>query len=79
MTRTNSETHRIITENYHRNPKLGHDEHNFGNGPRYCPSRDKKLFMFPDKLFHQVWLEPEGLNSNVVYPNGISTGLPRDA
>ena len=48
-------------------------------GPRYCPTLDAKLFMFPDKKSHNIWLEPEGLDSEVVYPNGISTALPRHA
>ena len=48
-------------------------------GPRYCPSIERKLNMFPDKLEHQVWLEKEGIDSNFVYPNGLSTGLPLEA
>ena len=79
LTRTNEETHAIIMEHYHLAPKLGNDENSYGTGPRYCPTVDKKLFMFPDKTYHNVWLEPEGLDSDVVYPNGISTGLPREA
>lgn len=47
-------------------------------GPRYCPSLEFKLDRFPDKLSHQVWLEREGLKSNLIYPNGITTGLPLD-
>jgi len=57
---------------------LGEDGNSYGTGPRYCPTIEKKLWVFPDKLEHNVWLEPEGLNTTVVYPNGISTGLPAD-
>jgi tRNA uridine 5-carboxymethylaminomethyl modification enzyme len=79
MTRTNAETHKIITDNYHLAPKLGEDSRGFGTGPRYCPSVEKKLWVFPDKSHHNIWLEPEGIDSDVVYPNGISTGLPKEA
>ena len=60
-------------------PRLGEDENSYGTGPRYCPTIDKKLWMFPNKKQHNIWLEPEGIESDVVYPNGISTGLPREA
>lgn len=49
-----------------------------GVGPRYCPSIEKKIIRFPDKESHQVWLEPEGLDSHVIYPSGINTALPPD-
>ena len=76
LTQTNRKTHEIIINNYDQAPVLGDDERGFGTGPRYCPSIEKKMWQFPDKESHTIWLEPEGLNSDVVYPNGISTGLP---
>ena len=79
LTHTNEATHAIIREHDHLTPKLGDDEQSYGTGPRYCPTIDKKMWMFPDKKQHNIWLEPEGLASDVVYPNGIATGLPREA
>ncbi|MEE2621777.1 MAG: tRNA uridine-5-carboxymethylaminomethyl(34) synthesis enzyme MnmG [Pseudomonadota bacterium] len=74
ITYTNSETHKIIRENIQKSAIFN------GNisskGPRYCPSIEDKVHRFSDKDRHQIFLEPEGLNSNVVYPNGISTSLP---
>ena len=78
MTYTNDETHAIVHDHGHLAVQLGDDDRKYGNGPRYCPTIDKKLWMFPDQKYHNVWLEPEGLDSDVVYPNGISTGLPRE-
>ena len=49
-----------------------------GAGPRYCPSIEDKIIKFSDKQRHQIFLEPEGLNDNTIYPNGISTSLPED-
>ena len=49
MTHTNIETHKIISGGYHRTPKIGSNENSYGTGPRYCPSIEKKLWMFPDK------------------------------
>ena len=49
-----------------------------GTGPRYCPSVEDKVVKFADKLRHQIFLEPEGLDSDLIYPNGISTSLPPD-
>jgi tRNA uridine 5-carboxymethylaminomethyl modification enzyme len=78
MTWTNEATHEIIRQNDHLTAKLSEDGSKYGNGPRYCPTIEKKLRVFPDKTEHNIWLEPEGLDSHVVYPNGISTGLPED-
>ncbi len=76
MTYTNEKVHKIISKNiklsamYSGNIK--------GVGPRYCPSIEDKVFKFSDKQRHQIFLEPEGLNDNTIYPNGISTSLPAD-
>ncbi|MBL79845.1 MAG: tRNA uridine-5-carboxymethylaminomethyl(34) synthesis enzyme MnmG [Nitrosomonadaceae bacterium] len=71
---TNEHTHSIIRAGLDRSPLFtGTIE---GVGPRYCPSIEDKVVRFSDKLAHQVFLEPEGLNTNEVYPNGISTSLP---
>ena len=74
ITYTNNKTHKIIRENIHKSSIFN------GNisskGPRYCPSIEDKVHRFSDKDRHQIFLEPEGLGSNVVYPNGISTSLP---
>lgn len=76
ITRTTAETHRIIAENIHRSAVYsGQIE---GSGPRYCPSIEDKVVKFADRTSHQVFLEPEGLDDPTVYPNGISTSLPRD-
>ncbi|HIQ07595.1 MAG TPA: tRNA uridine-5-carboxymethylaminomethyl(34) synthesis enzyme MnmG, partial [Thiotrichaceae bacterium] len=76
LTYTNTETHEIITEGIPRSPLFtGAIE---GAGPRYCPSIEDKVVRFADRDKHQIFLEPEGLNSYEVYPNGISTSLPFD-
>ncbi|MDQ6434161.1 tRNA uridine-5-carboxymethylaminomethyl(34) synthesis enzyme MnmG [Mesorhizobium sp. LHD-90] len=76
ITRTTAETHRIIRENLHRSAMYaGAIE---GIGPRYCPSIEDKIVKFGDRDGHQIFLEPEGLDDPVVYPNGISTSLPED-
>ncbi|RYH04214.1 tRNA uridine-5-carboxymethylaminomethyl(34) synthesis enzyme MnmG [Salipiger sp. IMCC34102] len=76
VTETNSRTHEIIVANLSRSAMYG--GHIDGVGPRYCPSIEDKVTRFADKDSHLVFLEPEGLNSDVVYPNGISTSLPED-
>ncbi len=76
MTRTNHQTHDIIRSGLDRSPLFGGDIQ--GQGPRYCPSIEDKIFRFGDRDGHQVFLEPEGLDSYLVYPNGISTSLPTD-
>ena len=76
MTYTNEAVHKIISKNLKRSAMYS------GNiksvGPRYCPSIEDKVVKFSDKSRHQIFLEPEGLNNNTVYPNGISTSLPFD-
>lgn len=76
ITHTNEATHEIIRENLSRSAMYG--GHIDGVGPRYCPSIEDKVVRFADKTSHQVFLEPEGLTSDLVYPNGISTSLPED-
>ena len=73
---TNAQTHDIIRENIHKSAMYSGNIS--GTGPRYCPSIEDKVSRFADKESHQVFLEPEGLNDPLVYPNGISTSLPRD-
>jgi tRNA uridine 5-carboxymethylaminomethyl modification enzyme len=76
ITRTNAASHAIIAANLHRSPlfsgAIG------AVGPRYCPSIEDKIHRFADRDGHQVFLEPEGLDTHLVYPNGISTSLPAD-
>jgi tRNA uridine 5-carboxymethylaminomethyl modification enzyme len=71
---TTAETHRIIRENVHRSPMYSGQIHSIG--PRYCPSIEDKIVKFPDKETHQLYLEPEGLNTHEIYLNGMSTSLP---
>jgi len=71
---TNAETHRIIRENIARSPLYSGQIN--GIGPRYCPSIEDKIVKFPDKERHQLFLEPEGLDTNEVYVNGMSTSMP---
>lgn len=76
ITHTNDRTHGIIRENLDRSAMYG--GHIDGIGPRYCPSIEDKIVRFADKDSHQIFLEPEGLDDDTVYPNGISTSLPED-
>ena len=71
---TTPETRRIISENVHRSPMYSGQIHSIG--PRYCPSIEDKIVKFPDKITHQLFLEPEGLNTHEIYVNGMSTSLP---
>jgi tRNA uridine 5-carboxymethylaminomethyl modification enzyme len=73
---TTDETHRIIRENVHRSPMYSGQIKSIG--PRYCPSIEDKIVKFPDKTTHQLFLEPEGLNTHEIYVNGMSTSLPVD-
>ncbi|MCU1795543.1 tRNA uridine-5-carboxymethylaminomethyl(34) synthesis enzyme MnmG [Pectobacterium polaris] len=76
ITHTNEKTHDVIRNNLDRSPMYaGIIE---GIGPRYCPSIEDKVMRFADRNTHQIFLEPEGLTSNEIYPNGISTSLPFD-
>ena len=78
VTHTNSRTHDIIRSGLDRSPMYSDDGTIEGVGPRYCPSIEDKIHRFADKDSHQVFLEPEGLTSTEIYPNGISTSLPYD-
>ncbi len=76
LTRTNQKTHEAIASNLDKSPLYSGKI--VGVGPRYCPSIEDKIHRFPDKLSHQIFLEPEGPDCNLVYPNGISTSLPEE-
>jgi len=76
ITYTSAETHRIIRENVHRAPLYSGQIKSLG--PRYCPSIEDKIVKFPDKPHHQLFLEPEGLDTNEIYVNGMSTSMPID-
>jgi tRNA uridine 5-carboxymethylaminomethyl modification enzyme len=76
ITRTTEETHKIISSSLHQSAVYSGQIKS--TGPRYCPSIEDKVVRFADRLSHQVFLEPEGLDDPTVYPNGISTSLPRD-
>ena len=77
ITRTNKKTHEIIKESTHLSAMYSGDI--VGIGPRYCPSIEDKVNRFSDKESHQIFIEPEGINKDLIYPNGISTSLPRRA
>jgi tRNA uridine 5-carboxymethylaminomethyl modification enzyme len=76
ITRTNARTHEIIRASLDRSPLFAGEI--TGVGPRYCPSIEDKVHRFADRDGHQIFLEPEGLDDHLVYPNGISTSLPED-
>ncbi len=76
ITYTNAQTHSLIRENVHRAPLYSGQIK--GIGPRYCPSIEDKIVKFPDKPQHQIFLEPEGLDTNEIYVNGMSTSMPID-
>ncbi len=76
ITHTNAQTHQIIEDNLERSAMYGGRID--GVGPRYCPSIEDKVVRFADKSSHQIFLEPESLSNDVIYPNGISTSLPED-
>lgn len=76
ITYTNEKTHKIINENIGRSPLYSGDI--VGTGPRYCPSIEDKVVRFPDRNRHQIFIEPEGLTTEEIYLNGISSSLPED-
>ena len=77
ITRTNKKTHRIIEKNTHLSAMYSGNI--VGIGPRYCPSIEDKVNRFKNKEGHQIFIEPEGINKDLVYPNGVSTSLPKQA
>ena len=76
ITFTNDETHKIIRENMHRSPLYGGKI--VGKGPRYCPSIEDKVMRFPDRERHQIFVEPEGVGTEEMYLNGLSSSLPEE-
>lgn len=76
ITFTNAEAHKIIADNLKQSAVYSGAI--AGRGPRYCPAVEDKIYRFPEKTRHQIFLEPEGLDDDTVYPNGISTSLPQD-
>lgn len=77
ITATNAATHKVIRDSLHLLPTFKGNGGK-GQGPRYCPSIEGKIRRFAAREGHRVWLEPEGLTSHLVYPNGLSTGFPAD-
>ena len=76
LTYTNKETHDVLRKGFDRSPMFtGRIK---GTGPRYCPSIEDKVSRFADRERHQIFLEPEGYHTNVVYVNGFSTSLPEE-
>ncbi len=76
ITHTNKNTHKIISKNIHLSPMYSGAIKSMG--ARYCPSIEDKVYKFPNKTSHQIFLEPEGLDSDIIYPNGISSSLPEN-
>jgi len=76
ITHTNENTHQIIRDNIHQAPI--YNKQIESTGPRYCPSIEDKVVRFQDRSAHQIFLEPESLDNNIIYPNGISTSLPEE-
>ena len=76
MTYTNDKVHKIIEKNLKRSAMYSGSIKSVG--PRYCPSIEDKIVKFKDRQRHQIFLEPESLTTNIVYPNGISTSLPKE-
>lgn len=74
LTKTTEATHKVLRDNLHLSVHIRETV----NGPRYCPSIESKVIKFSEKKSHQIWLEPEGLDTDVVYPNGISVSMPAD-
>jgi tRNA uridine 5-carboxymethylaminomethyl modification enzyme len=74
MTYTNDQTHQILRDNFQQSIHIRESV----QGPRYCPSLEAKIIKFPTKAAHRIWLEPEGWDSEVIYPNGLSNSMPVD-
>jgi len=76
ITYTNDQTHQVLRDNMHRSPLYSGKI--IGNGPRYCPSIEDKVVKFPDRDRHQIFIEPEGIDTEEMYLNGISSSMPED-